>query len=142
MSEGNIYQELKDVLQDFKDFLDDNVPTIKPAIQALSSLIPQVVELLDLLIGLMNDIKTEIQDLDVSAIPGLGEVSSFTDNIRAFLDASSDLIPDEAEGTVEDIRAVINVVGGLPSLDEVKQDILDLVDAIVGHLNNLKPAPA
>jgi phage-related protein len=142
MSEGNIYQELKDVLQDFKDFLDDNVPTIKPAIQALSSLIPQVVELLDLLIGLMNDIKTEIQDLDVSAIPGLSEVSSFTDNIRAFLDASSDLIPDEAEGTVEDIRAVINVVGGLPSLDEVKQDILDLVDAIVGHLNNLKPAPA
>lgn len=142
MAQENIYEELKDVLQDFKDFLDENVPTIKPAIQALASLIPQVVDLLDLLIGLMNDIRTEIENLDVSDIPGLSEVSTFTENIGAFLDASADLIPDEAEGTVEDIREVINVVGGLPSLDEVKQDILDLIDAIVAHLNDLKPATA
>ena len=68
MAEDNLFEQLKSVLQDFKDFLDTNVPTIKPAIQALASLIPQIVDLLDLLIGLMNDLKTEVQNLDVSAI--------------------------------------------------------------------------
>lgn len=140
MAEDNLYQELKNVLEDFKTFLDDNVSTIKPAIQALASLIPQVVDVIDLLINLMNQIKAEIENLDVSAIPGLSEVSQFTSQITNFLDASADLLPSDTQGTVEDIRSVINVVGGLPSLDEVKQDILDLIDAIVTHLNSLKPA--
>jgi ABC-type transporter Mla subunit MlaD len=140
MADSNIYEELKDALEDFKTFLDENVATIRPAIQALASIIEGIVDVIDLLVDLMNDIKTEIQNLDVSSIPGLSEVSEFTTKIASFLDASADLLPDEAEGTVSDIRSALNVVGGLPSLDEVKQDILDLIDAIVGHLNSLKPA--
>jgi hypothetical protein len=140
MAGENLYQELKDVLQDFKTFLDDNVPTIKPAILALASLIPEIVDLIDLLIDLMGDIKTEIENLDVSDIPALSQVSEFTEKISNFLDASADLLPDDADGTVEDIRSAISVVGGLPSLDEVKQDILDLIGDIVTHLNSLKPA--
>jgi ABC-type transporter Mla subunit MlaD len=139
MAADNLYQELKDVLQDFKDFLDQHVPTIKPAIQALASLIPQIVDLLDKLIDLMGKLKTEIQNLDVGAIPGLGEVSSFTDKVNAFLESSKNLLPDEAD-TIDDILSVTDVVGGLPSLDEVKTDILALIDAIVAHLNSLKPS--
>lgn len=138
MAEDNLFEQLKTVLQDFKDFLDANVPTIKPAIQALASLIPQIVDLLDLLIGLMNDLKTEVQNLDVSAIPGLDQVSQFTGQITTFLDTTKDLLPDQAS-TIEEIRSVANVVTGLPSLDEVKTEILALIDAITTHLNSLKP---
>lgn len=137
---SNLYQELKDVLADFKTFLDNNVATIKPAIQALASLIPQIVDVIDLLVNLMNQIKTEIQNLDVSAIPGLSEVSQFTTQISNFLDAAADLLPDETDSTVASIRSALNVVGGLPSLDDVKQEILDLITTIVDDLNGLKPA--
>jgi len=137
MAEKNLFDELKDVLQDFKDFLDANVPTIRPAIQALTSLIPQVGELIDKLVGLMNSLKTEINKLDVSAIPGLSEVSSFTTKIGSFLDAAESLLPDQAS-TINDVRSVANVVTSLPSLDEVKTEILALVDAIIAHLNSLK----
>ncbi len=137
MAEKNLFEELKDVLQDFKDFLDANVPTIKPAIQALASLIPQINDLIDLLVGLMNDLKTEINNLDVSAIPGLEEVSSFTTKIGSFLDAAESLLPDQ-QSTINEVRSVANVVTGLPSLDEVKTEILTLIDAIIAHLNSLK----
>ena len=137
MAADNLFQELKDVLQDFKDFLDANVPIIKPAIQALASLIPQITELIDKLVDLMNKLKTEIQNLDVSSIPGLSEVSEFTTKVKAFLEAAKNLLPDEA-ATIDDVLSVADVVTGLPSLDEVKTEILTLLDAIVVHLNSLK----
>jgi uncharacterized protein Yka (UPF0111/DUF47 family) len=135
----NLFQELKDVLEEFKTFLDDNVPTIRPAIQAIAGLIPQVTELLDKLIDLMNKLKAEINSLDVNAIPGLDEATQFVDRIKAFLAAAKNLLPEEA-GTIDDVLSVADVVGSLSGLDDVKQDILDLIDAIVAHLNSLKPA--
>jgi hypothetical protein len=38
------------------------------------------------------------------------------------------------------VLGVADVVGGLSGLDDVKQDILECIDAIVVHLNSLKPA--
>lgn len=140
MAENTLYEDLKDVLTDFKNFLDENVATIKPAVQALASLIPKIVDLIDLLIELMNQIKTEIQNLDVGAIPGLDKVTEFTDQIKSFVETSKDLLPDDAKGTADDVLEVVNVVSGLPSLDEVKDEIITLIDAIVVHLNSLKPA--
>ncbi len=137
MAEKNLFEELKDVLQDFKDFLDTNVPTIKPALQALSSVIPQVNELIDKLAGLMNSLKAEINKLDVSAIPGLAEASAFTTKVKTFLDAAENLLPGQ-QATITDVRNVADVVTGLPSLDDVKAEILSLIDAIVAHLNSLK----
>lgn len=135
----NLFQELKDVLQEFKDFLDENVSTIKPAVQALASLVPQINELIDKLADLMGKLKTEIQNLDVSAIPGLAEASEFTTKIKAFLTAAKNLLPDEAD-TIDEVLGVADVVAGLPSLDEVKAEILSLIDAITAHLNSLKAA--
>lgn len=139
MAATNIYQELKDVLEDFKGFLDTNVPTIRPAIQALSSLIPQVTELLDKLIDLMNKLHSEIEKLDVGAIPGLEQASQFTGKIKDFLGAAKNLLPDEA-ATIDEVLAVADVVTGLPSLDTVKADILKLIGEIIDHLKSLKPS--
>lgn len=136
MAGENIYQELKDVLQEFKDFLDTNVPVIKPAITALKSLVPQISELLSKLIDLMNSLKTEIQNLDVSGIPGLAEASEFTSKVKGFLEAAKSLLADQAD-EIDSVLAIADVVTGLPSLDEVKGDILSLLDAIIAHLNNL-----
>jgi hypothetical protein len=139
MDHKNLFEQLKEVLQDFKDFLDENVATIKPAINALAGLIPQINELLDLLIGLMGSLKTEIDKLDVSAIPGIEEVSSFTTKIRAFLEAAKNLLPDEEE-TIDEVLGVADVVSALPSLDEIKTEILGLITAITTHLTSLKAA--
>lgn len=139
MAENNLFQELNDVLQEFKTFLDQNVPTIRPAIQAIASLIPQVTELIDKLVDLMGKLKTEIQNLDVSAIPGLSEATEFINKVKGFLAAAKNLLPDEAS-TIDEVLGVADVVGSLSGLNEVKQQILDAIDAIVAHLNSLKPA--
>ena len=138
MAENNLFEDLRDVLQDFKDFLDEKVPVIKPAIDALRTIIPdQIDDLLDKLIDLMNKLKTEIQNLDVSAIPGLAEASEFTTKITAFLEAAKNLLPEET-AAIDDVLSVADVVTGLPSLDDIKTEILALMDAIIGHLNSLK----
>ncbi len=137
MAGTNIYQDLKDVLQDFKEFLDTNVPTIKPAISALTAVIPQITELLDKLIELMGKLNTEIANLDVSGIPGLAEASEFTAKIKSFLAATKNLLPDESD-EIDAVLGIADVVTGLPSLDEVKGEILSLIEAIVAHLRNLK----
>lgn len=137
MAEPNLFEELKAVLADFKSFLDDNVATIKPAIQAIASLVPQVNELIDLLVDLLNKLKTELNNLDVGAIPGLGEVAEFTGKIPAFLDAAKKILPDEAS-SIDSIADVASVVTGLPSVDAVKAELISLIDAITAHLNSLK----
>ena len=137
MPEQNLYEELKQHLTEFKSFLDTNVPIIKPAIVALRSVVPQVTELLTKLIELMGKLKTEIQNLNVNAIPNLDKVSDFTNGVKALLEASKNLLPNEA-GTIDDVLGVVNVVGGLPSVDAIKADIIGLIDAIVVHLNSLK----
>lgn len=138
MADQNLFEQLKEVLADFKSFLDDNVATIKPAIQAIASLVPQVTELIDLLTGLLGKLKTELQNLDVGAIPGLGEVAEFTGKIPAFLDAAKKILPGETS-SIDSIADVASVVTGLPSVDAVKAELLSLIDAITAHLNSLKP---
>ena len=137
MAETNLYEELKNILQEFKDFLDQNVGTIKPAINALAALVPQINELIDSLIDLIGKLKTEIENLDVSNIPGLSEVSSFTEGVKSLLETSRNLLPDEGD-TIDDILGIANVVTGLPSLENLKGEILALISAITAHLNSLK----
>jgi len=137
----NLFDELKTVLNDFKTFLDTNVPVIKPAIQTIAGMIPQVNEVIDKLVGLMSKLKTAIQNLNPGAIAGdvLGKVTQFSTMTKSFLAAAKNLLPDEA-ATIDDVLSVVDVVGSLPSLDAVKQEILGLVDAISAHLASLKAA--
>jgi hypothetical protein len=53
------------------------------------------------------------------------------------LETAKDLLPNEA-ATIDDVLAVTNVVSSLPSLDAVKDELKQLIDAIVADLNALK----
>ncbi|WP_020669584.1 hypothetical protein [Amycolatopsis nigrescens] len=138
MAEENLFEELKAVLADFKGFLDENVPVIKPAIQAIASLVPQVKDLIDLLIELVGKLKTAVNELDVGNIPGLETVSELTGKIPAFLEAAKKLLPNETS-TIDAISDVTDVVTSLPGVDAIKEEIVALLDAITVHLNSLKP---
>ncbi|MES1241722.1 MAG: hypothetical protein ABUT39_08905 [Acidobacteriota bacterium] len=136
----NLFQELKDVLTTFKQFLDANVNTIKPAITALKAIVPQITELLTKLIDLMGKLKTEINNLNVGSVgDGLTKVSEFTNSAKTLLETAKNLLPNEAS-TIDEILAVVSVVSSLPSLDAIKDEIKSLIDAITGHLNTLKTA--
>jgi len=136
----NLFQDLKNVLTTFKQFLDTNVNTIKPAITALKSIVPQITELLDKLVDLMGKLKTEINNLNPGAVgTGLTKVTEFTNAAKSLLETAKNLLPNEAS-TIDEILAVVSVVSSLPSLDAIKAEIIALIDAITGHLNTLKTA--
>src|SRR5438477_9117058 len=136
----NLYQEVKTELADFKWFLDTNVPVIKPAIQALRALLPQVDDLLNKLIDLMGQIKTAIQNLDVSHIPGVQQVTTFTQKITTLLQTVVNLVPSEADA-INTVLGIAKVVGGLSDLGaSLKTDISNLIDAIVNDLKSLQAA--
>jgi len=137
MADQTLFDQLKGVLADLKKFLDDNVATIKPAINAIAALVPQVNQLIDELTGLLGKLRAEIDKLDVGNIPGLAEVSEFTGKIPAFLEAAKKILPGEA-ASIDSIGDVVSVVTGLPSVGDVKKELLGLIDAIVVHLNSLK----
>lgn len=137
MPAPNIYQELKNALSELKSFLDTNVPVIKPAINALAQMVPQIKDLINELITLMGKLKTEIQNLNVNAIPGLDKVSAFTTAVKGLLETTKSILPNELEN-IQSLIGAADVVTGLPSVDQLKTEILSLIDAIVGHLNSLK----
>jgi ABC-type transporter Mla subunit MlaD len=135
---ANLFQELKDALKKFKDFLDANVGTIKPAVQALKQIVPQITELLDKLVDLMGKLKTEITNLNPGAVgQGLAKVTEFTTSAKTLLETAKGLLPNEA-ATIDSVIEVANVVSSLPSLDQLKAEITGLIDAIVSKLNELK----
>jgi ABC-type transporter Mla subunit MlaD len=127
--ETNLFEELKEVLGEFRTFLDENVDQIRPAIAALASLLPQLGQLTDRLIDLVGKLKQEIEDFDLAAIGAaeLGKALEFVEKVTEFLSASKDLLPGEAD-TIDEVLSVANVAGSLPNLDGVKQEILDLLD--------------
>src|SRR5436189_2184959 len=115
MATTNLYDDLKNALQDLKTFLEQNTATIKPAIQALAGIVPQVVTLIDQLIGHLGQVKTEIQNLNVSAIQGLDKVSQFTGSVTTFLNTAKGLLPGEKD-TIDEVIAAAGVGGSLPAL--------------------------
>ena len=136
MADTTLYQDLKSALSDSKTFLDTNTATIKPAVLALKAIVPQIGTLLTELIDLMGKLKTDIQNLNVSAIPGLDKVATFTQSAKTLLTVAESLLPQD-KASIDQVLAAVNVVASLPTLDSVKGDILALIDAIVADLNNL-----
>ncbi len=92
---GSLFEDLKDALQDFKEFLDQNVNTIKPAIAALKSLVPQITELLDKLGAKPDQVLTPIErfnlinDAWASALAGLSSIREYLDLTERFRDESA-----------------------------------------------------
>jgi phage-related protein len=135
---ANLFEELKEALGKFKKFLDDNIGVIKPAVQALKSIVPQITELIDKLIDLMGKLKTEIANLNPGVVgAGLAKVTEFTTSVKTLLETAKGLLPNEAD-TIDDVIKVADVVSSLPSLDALKAEITSLIDAITAKLNELK----
>ena len=138
MAQTNLFEDLRNALKDFKGFLDQNVPLIKPAIQSLKAIVPQITELIDKLITLMGELKTEIQKLLSSGpIQNLDKVTQFTAGITTLLTTAKTVVPAEA-ATIDDVLKVAQLAGSLPTIGQLKDEITSLIDAIVAHLNSLK----
>jgi ABC-type transporter Mla subunit MlaD len=135
---SNLYQELKDALTTFKQFLDSTAATLKPAIATLASIVPQVGDLLTKLITLMGQLKDAINNIDLGAVQGLSQISQFTSNATTLLQTAESLLPAQ-KSAIDEVLSVANVVTSLPSFSTLKQDILDLLTGIINDLNSLKP---
>ena len=133
---ATLFDDLKKALTDFKKFLDDNVGTIKPAIVALRSIVPQVTELLTKLIDLITKIKAEVDKLAATPIPGIDKVAILTSGIKTLLQTAEGLLPNE-KPAIDEVLKVTDVITGLPSVADLQVTIDGLLDAIIVHLKNL-----
>lgn len=133
---SNLYQQLKDALQQFKTFLDTSATTLAPAIQQLKPMVPQIGDLLSKLIDLMNQLHDAVNQIDVNNIPGLSQVTQFTTGVTTLLQTAESLLPAE-KPAIDEVLSAAGVVTQLPSLGDVKQQILDLITGIIGDLNTL-----
>ncbi len=134
---GNLYHELRDSLQGVKQFLDGNLHALRPGMQTLFAALPQSRHLLDNLIYLLNGFKLNLQQLDVGQIPSIPEISSFAIQLETFLQSAQDLLPEEPT-VYRDVQRTARVLTSLDSLEEVKGELMFLVDSIVGQLYELK----
>lgn len=137
MAAYNLFQKLRRILQNYKDFLDANVPILKPAIQALSPLIHQISDAIDTLIDLMSELKAIIQNLDVGSIPGLPVLSSFAEKTEEVLQTSRCLLLEQ-HSEIDSVICVTDILESLPHLEEIKGEVIALIEAIIAHLNSLK----
>jgi ABC-type transporter Mla subunit MlaD len=133
---SNLYQQLKDALQQFKQFLDGAAATLAPAIKQLEPMVPQIGDLINKLIDLMNQLHDAVNQIDVNNIPGLQQVTQFTTGVTTLLQTAESLLPAE-KAAIDEVLTAAGVVTQLPSLSDVKQQILDLITGIIGDLRSL-----
>jgi hypothetical protein len=133
----NLFEELKDTLEEFKVFLQDNVATIQPVISALRAIFPdQIGALLNTLIGLMNTLKTEVNNIDLTGISNIDKVAEFAGKITNLVNASRALLPN-ASDEFDAVSNAASVISSLPTVANIKDEIIALIDTIIGHLNTL-----
>jgi hypothetical protein len=137
MADKTIYEELRDVLKDFHDFLQAKIDVIKPPIRALAQVVAQVNDLIDKPIELLAKLKAEIQAIDIGALNNIDEALAFAAKVKGFLESARALLPDEAADIDRAINAA-DVVAGLPTFADVKNEILQLIDDIAGLIGQLK----
>lgn len=135
----DVFADLKAVLQSLKDHLDNNVGVIQPALSALRLIVPgQVDALLTGLGDVLTDLVTELQALNVNAVPGLDETGEFAQRVAALAGAVRPLMPD-ATGRLDALDANASYIASLPSLGAVRADLIALSEAILAHLESLAP---
>ena len=143
MADATLYDDLKKALTDLESFLSENASKIRPVIQPLAQILPQVTQLIDGLISLLGQLKDAVSKLDLNLIPGfkdvMPQVTAFTQSAKALLTASEALLTEQKD-EIEKVKGFTDLVTGLSSIDQVKKDILDLIDKVVADLKSLKPA--
>lgn len=142
MAASNPYQDLKDALQEMWTLLDssEEYDAIAAAITALAVLFPQIEDVINKLISLLNDLKQAVDALEFSNVEGLEKVSQVMAAATAVAEAAKVLLPSNKQQGVTDVLNVLSQVSGFPSLKTLKTDIIKLIDDINGKLVDLKPA--
>lgn len=138
MADTNVYQDLKDALSKFKDFMTQNLDVIKAALKAVAAFIPNVPQVIDQLIGLLNTLKSEIDKIDPSKLTGVAQISALTDGVGAILTATKALLPDQSSA-IEGVTTALGVLKSVPSLTQIKTDIISLLTDVTGLLTQVKP---
>lgn len=133
----NVYDELKNALTQVKTILDEGADIVKPAVQALAAVVPQINELLDKVIDLLGRLKVEINKLDVSAIP-VDKVMPFLDGLKSLLDTSRNVLPADSKETIDTASDVITVIKSIPTPEQIKAEVVALLDAVTAHITALK----
>lgn len=135
--EQNVFYQLRDTIVALKEFLDGNVLPVKAGIDAMRSIMPQTAHLIDNLIYLLENLRNTLATMDTGSIPNLRELSAFGTKINVVLHAVMQLLPNEPY-MIDDVERSARVIGDLPSLSEVKGEILGPLDGVIGHLYELK----
>src|SRR5215212_7162144 len=104
MADATIYEELRNVLKDFHDFLQAKINDIKGPIKALIQAVPQVGDLIDKPIELLAKLRAEIQNIDIGPLGNIDVALGFAAKLKGFLEAAKALLPDQAA----DIDRAIN----------------------------------
>jgi hypothetical protein len=133
----NVYDELKNALVQVNTILDQGTDIIKPAVHALASVVPQINELLDKVIDLLGRLKVEINKLDVSALP-VDKVLPFLNGLGSLLETSRNVLPADSKETIDTAADVINVIKTIPTPEQIKTEVIGLLDSVTAHITALK----
>ncbi len=129
----NLYDDLKKALQELKDLLESTKTPIQQAVKALKALNLPIGNLITQLSDLLAKLQKEINNLNVKQLPVLSDISGFTGGVRSVLDIAKKLLPDQATD-VDEVLRIVDVVGSLPSLKDVQEQIDKLITAILSDL--------
>lgn len=137
----DLFQELKDALDQFKTFLTSpEFAKVKAVITALIDLIPKIGTLIDDLVKLLGEVRKAVINLKLPAIPDLDNVLLFTKKVQTLVEATEALLPPGDE-TANDVIKALGFAASLPTItDSLKNDITMLIDDIVHELESLRPA--
>jgi phage-related protein len=139
----NAFETLNSTLQEFRNFLDNLVATgefsaLKTALQTLQSFVPQIATMLNRVIALLQDLRNEIDGMDIGAIPNVDDAVTMLENVSSVLEAARAFLPGQ-ENEIDEVMNVAHMVSSIPGLTtDLKENILSCIDAIIAHFSNLK----
>jgi ABC-type transporter Mla subunit MlaD len=140
MAEQTIYQELRDSLAEFHQFLADQATTVGPAIRALAGIVPQINDLIDKPIDLLNKLKVEIDKISQLVPAQAQQALEYAQQIKSFVEALRAMLPNESDA-IEEVANVADILAGLPTFGQLKEEIKTLINNIITLLQGMKSAP-
>jgi hypothetical protein len=133
--ENNPIVAVRDALSGFNGFLTSPAfGTVADAIRKIGAQFPAINALIDQLVGLMTQLDTELDNLDLDT--HLAKVPTFVSEVRSLLEGAAQMFdpPEPPAGLGEALDAVEDIA-------EVLQQIRVLIPSITEALEDLK-APA
>jgi hypothetical protein len=140
---ATLYQDLKNALTHFEDFINPTSPTgiaIINAVKALRVLHAPIDDLLDKLITLMLGLSSAIASIDPSKISAVGDLTAFTTALGTLLDSADVLVPQQST-QIKAARDALTAVTALQSLTtELYNQIVTLLGTVTLDLRAIKAA--